>query len=331
MNHVLERGKRNSHAPVALRPTFQPPSIHPSIQPAFFFTRFHRDKIRFPGTAFRDKFQRRQRSPQHPNTLESVSMKTTFIHSFISSYLVSVFIIRRNGNLRNNIIAIFNTIFEFDSEFESFKETCLTILTTLFTISNPAIFAFVRSGESIRSTGKSLKKRKKKNSTNWRDALTNVPAQCENNETQPDHIACTNGMEEKRIIVSLFLPPSESIIRGMDVARATTRDVHCFSINNAKESFFSFYPRWIFIDAKSHFSLRLLHHRTKNIVRERGKNFRLGFAGIPSGFPPDYIPDKRAPSRPSGGSGPIMLESFATATQLSPGFSFGPVSLRKHS
>lgn len=117
----------------------------------------------------------------------------------------------------------------------------------------------------------------------------------------------------------------------MDVARATTRDVHCFSINNAKESFFSFYPRWIFIDAKSHFSLRLLHHRTKNIVRERGKNFRLGFAGIPSGFPPDYIPDKRAPSRPSGGSGPIMLESFATATQLSPGFSFGPVSLRKHS
>lgn len=196
--------------------------------------------------------------------------------------MVSVFIIRRNGNLRNNIIAIFNTIFEFNSELESFKETCLTILTTLFTISNPAIFAFVRSGESIRSTGKSLKKRKKKNSTNWRDALTNVPAQCENNETQPDHIACTNGMEEERIIVSLFLPPSESIIRGMDVARATTRDVHCFSINNAKESFFSFYPRWIFIDAKSHFSLRLLHHRTKNIV---GRGEKIFGSALPESLP----------------------------------------------
>lgn len=146
-------------------------------------------------------------------------------------------------------------------------------------------------------------------------------------------------MEGKRIIVSLFLPPSLRTNYSWNGRGTCCNAVYIvFPLSNRGIFFFFFFsiPLFcstftIFIDAKSHFSLRLLRWSSNEKYRRERERGRGGFFGealpgnFPSGFCRIIIPDKRAPSRP------IMLQSFATATQLFPGFSSGPVSLRKHS
>lgn len=100
-------------------------------------------------------------------------------------------------------------------------------------------------------------------------------------------------MEEKRInnrsSLSPSLPPFESIIRGMDVARVYTLFFHY-----QRKGIF-FYPRWTdFHRREISFFARDPSLMIKRKIIEGGWNFRWN----PFRFLPDNIPDKRAPSRP---------------------------------
>lgn len=103
------------------------------------------------------------------------------------------------------------------------------------------------------------------------------------------------------------------------------RGVHCFSIINAgaeeSSSFFFFILlffgstlrlRWIFIESEISFLASAPSSIIKRKISSRGR---------------EQILDAALPGIPSGscriGVGPIMLQSFATATQLSPRFSCG--------
>lgn len=170
------------------------------------------------------------------------------------------------------------------------------------------------------------KTEEKKRWTNWRDALTNAPAQCENNESQSQIISrVSSRMEGKRIIVSLFLSPSPLRINYSWNGRGTCYNavyivspLSTWAQRNLLLFFFlsSFFsdPRYVYVGfssrARSHFSLRLLRRSSNEKYRREGGNKFWTRTGIPSG-------SCRI------GVGPIMLQSFATATQLSPRFSCG--------
>lgn len=120
----------------------------------------------------------------------------------------------------------------------------------------------------------------------------------------------------------------------MDVARAATRCTLFFHYQiEESSSFFFFLSPFLFLVHDFHRrEISFLAPAPSLIIKRKISSgegegerriFRWGFAWKLSFR--IIIPDKRAPSRP------IMLQSFATATQLSPGFSSGPVSLRKHS
>lgn len=117
--------------------------------------------------------------------------------------------------------------------------------------------------------------------------MTNAPAQCENNESQSQIISrVSSRMEGKRIIVSLFLSPSPLRINYSWNGRGTCYNaVYIVSplSTRAQRNLLLFFfillffgstlrLRWIFIDARSHFSLRLLRRSSNEKYRREGGN-----------------------------------------------------------
>lgn len=156
------------------------------------------------------------------------------------------------------------------------------------------------------------KTEEKKRWTNWRDALTNAPAQCENNESQSQIISrVSSRMEGKRIIVSLFLSPSPLRINYSWNGRGTCYNaVYIVSPLSTRAQrnllLFFFYPPffWIHVTFTLDFHRErdliscsgfFVDHQTKNIVGREGTNFGRGFAWNPFRFLPDRSRPDYAP------------------------------------